>query len=75
MADRWRCRGGAGHHTPVEHGGASACDSRDYGERNARDSKARRGQEGRKREHWRCGELRQGPAHSDERLSALGRLT
>jgi len=51
MADQRRCRGGAGHHMSVERGGASACDSGGYGERNARNSKAKRGQEGRKREH------------------------
>ena len=42
MADRRRCRGSTGHHTLVERGGVSACDSGGYGERNTFDSKAKR---------------------------------
>jgi len=60
IANRRRCRGGAGHHTPVEHARATPRDSRSHGDHDARASEAREGWERVSQEHRRRGELRRG---------------
>ena len=46
MADRRRCRGGAGHHTPVERARATFRDSGTHGDHDARASEAREVRDG-----------------------------
>ena len=75
MADWRRCRSGAGHHTPVERGGAITRDSGSYGDQDVCGSEAREGQKRKNQGHQRCGELRRGHSLSDARLGSLGRLT
>ena len=75
MADRRRCRSGAGHHTPVEHARAASSDLGNHGDHGARTSEAREGQERESQGYRRRGELRRGRAISSERFGLLGRLT
>ena len=75
MADRRRCRSGAGHHAPVERSSAASRDSGSHGDHNACPSEAREGREGESQRCRRRGELRRGRGLSDERFSPLEPLT